>query len=179
MRALDSAINKTEHAIVASREAIQDLRPHQVPQGDLAQCLRKVGEELAALRAGLLSTPSFRVVVHGESQHLSPEAHEELYRIARELIGNAFNHAEARVIQVEIDYGRSQLSLRLHDDGKGIDPKILAETKRPGHWGLPGVRERAQRIGARLEFRCRGGGGTEVEIFVPAATAYRDPSFLA
>jgi signal transduction histidine kinase/ligand-binding sensor domain-containing protein len=177
MGALDSAINKTEQAIVASREAIQDLRPHEVPQGDLAQCLRKAGEELAALRTGALASPSFRVVVQGESQDLSPEAHEELYRIARELIANAFNHADARVIQVEIHCGRSQLSLRLHDDGKGIDPKILAERKRPGHWGLPGVRERAQRIGARLEFRCRGGGGTEVEIFVPAATAYRNRSF--
>jgi signal transduction histidine kinase/ligand-binding sensor domain-containing protein len=179
MHALDSAINKTEQAIVASREAIQDLRPHEVPQGDLAQCLRKAGEELAALRAGALSSPSFRLFVQGEPQDLSPEAHDELYRIARELIGNAFNHADARVIQVEIHYGRSQLSLRLHDDGKGIDAKILAERKRPGHWGLPGVRERAQRIGARLEFRCRGGGGTEVEIFVPAAAAYRNPSLFA
>jgi signal transduction histidine kinase/ligand-binding sensor domain-containing protein len=172
MRALDLAISRTENAIVESRDAIQDLRPHDVPQGDLGQLLQKAGEELAALRPARHESPGFRVVVEGESRQLSPEAHEEIFRIAREVIRNAFKHAAARRIEVDLRYDKSQLRLRLRDDGKGIDPKILAESKRPGHWGLPGVHERAQRLGASLAFRSQDGGGTEVELVVPAATAY-------
>jgi signal transduction histidine kinase len=172
MRALDLAICRTENAIAESRDAIQDLRPHELCQGDLGQSLQKAGEELAALRPAGHELPSFRVVVEGEPRALSPDTHEEIDRIARELIRNAFNHAAAQRIELEIRYDKSQLRLRLRDDGKGIDPKVLAQSKRPGHWGLPGVRERAQRVGARLAFWSQGGGGTEVELIVPAAAAY-------
>jgi signal transduction histidine kinase/ligand-binding sensor domain-containing protein len=172
MQALDLAIDRTEKAIGESRVAIQDLRPHECFEGDLGQMLQKAGEELAALRPAEHEVPSFRVVVQGEPRQLSPEAYEEIYRIARELIRNAYNHAAARRIELEIRYEKSQLRLRLRDDGKGIDPKVLAESKRPGHWGLPGVHERAQRIGARLAFWSQDGGGTKVELIVPAATAY-------
>jgi len=172
MQALDVAIRGTENAIAESRDAIRDLRPHELSQGDLDQLLQKAGEELAALRPAGQASPSFRVVVEGECRELSPEAHEEVYRIARELIRNAFNHAAAQRIEVEIRYDKSELRLRVRDDGKGIDPKVLAENKRPGHWGLPGVRERAQRIGAHLEFWSQSGAGTEVELIVPSATAY-------
>jgi len=170
--ALERAIRGTETAIAESRDAIQDLRPHELSQADLARLLQKAGEELAALRPAGQESPSFRVVVEGETRELSPEAHEEVYRIARELIRNAFNHAAAQRIEVEIRYDKSELRLRVRDDGKGIDPKVLAGNKRPGHWGLPGVRERAHRIGGRLEFWSQSGAGTEVELMVPAATAY-------
>jgi len=172
MRALDLAIRGTENAIAESRDAIQDLRPHELPQSDLSELLQKAGEELAALRPAGQESPSFRVVVEGESRELSPEAQEEVYQIARELMRNAFNHAAAQRIELEIRYHKSQLRLRVRDDGKGIDPKILAESRRPGHWGLPGIRERAQRVGARLAFWSQSGAGTEVELIVPAATAY-------
>ena len=172
MPALDLAIRGAENAIAESRDAIQDLRPHELPQGDLGQLLQKAGEELMALRPAGQASPSFRVVVEGESRELSPEAREEIYQIARELIRNAFNHAAAQRIEVEIRYDKSQLRIRLRDDGKGIDLKVLAEGQRPGHWGLPGIRERAQRVGARLEFWSQSGGGTEVELIVPAAAAY-------
>jgi len=174
MPALERAIRGTETAIADSRDAIQNLRPHELPQADLAQLLQKAGEELAVLRPTGQESPTFRVIVEGETRKLSAEAHQEVYRIARELIRNAFNHAAAQRIEVEISYDKSQLRLRVRDDGKGIDPKVLAENKRPGHWGLPGVRERAQRIGARLEFWSQSGAGTEVELIVPAATAYNN-----
>lgn len=92
------------------------------------------------------------------------------------MIRNAFRHANARSIEVEIRYDKTQLRLRLRDDGKGIDPKVLEESRRPGHWGLPGVRERAQRIGARLDFWSQSGAGTEVELTVPAVIAYESSS---
>jgi nitrate/nitrite-specific signal transduction histidine kinase len=64
--------------------------------------------------------------------------------------------------------------LRIRDDGEGIDPEVLEASGRPGHWGLPGIRERAQRIGSRLDFWTEAGAGTEVELRVPAAMAYED-----
>ena len=113
------------------------------------------------------------MIVEGEPQTLSPLVHHEVYRIGREVIRNAFRHAAAHRIEVEIRYDRNQLRLRIRDDGRGIDPRVLEESRRPGHWGLPGLSERAQRIGSRLEFWSQAGAGTEIELAVPAAIAYK------
>jgi signal transduction histidine kinase len=96
---------------------------------------------------------------------------DEVYRIAREVIRNAFAHAAASHIEVEIRYDHDRLRLRVRDDGKGIDSKVLAGGQ-SGHFGIPGMRERAQRIGARLDFWSEMGAGTEVELTVPASIAY-------
>jgi signal transduction histidine kinase len=96
---------------------------------------------------------------------------DEVYRVSREVIRNAFTHAAASHIEVEIRYDQDQLRLRVRDDGKGIDPKVLAEGQ-SGHFGIPGMRERALRIGARLDFWSEMGAGTEVELTVPASMAY-------
>jgi hypothetical protein len=58
------------------------------------------------------------------------------------------------------------------DDGIGIDPKVLNEGARAGHWGLPGVRERAKLAGGQLDFWSEVGAGTEVQVTVPASVAY-------
>ena len=97
---------------------------------------------------------------------------DEVYRISREVIRNAFAHAVASHIEVEIRYDQDQLRVRIRDDGKGIDPKILEDGGQPGHWGISGMRERAQRIGSRLDFWSEVGAGTEVQLTVPAAMAY-------
>jgi signal transduction histidine kinase/ligand-binding sensor domain-containing protein len=173
MRVLDDAIFGTEQAIAESRDAIQDLRPASVAQGELSQLLRTVAEELAAAQRPNDNSPAFHVIVEGEPQVLSPKVQHEVYNISREVIRNAFHHANARRIEVEIRYDKTQLRLRFRDDGKGIDPTVLEESRRPGHWGLPGVRERAKRVGSRLEFWSQNGAGTEVELTVPAATAYK------
>ena len=76
-------------------------------------------------------------------------------------------------IEVEIRYGGDELRLRIRDDGRGIDPKILEAGGQPGHWGIPGIRERAQQIGSRLEFWSEVGAGTEVQLTIPAAMAYK------
>ena len=99
-----------------------------------------------------------------------------MYRIAHEVLRNAFHHAGAGEIEAEIRYDKSQLRLRIRDDGKGIDPKVLEENRRSGHWGLPGVRERAERIGSQLSFWSQAGAGTEVELTIPAAVAYEGAS---
>jgi ligand-binding sensor domain-containing protein/signal transduction histidine kinase len=172
MKGLDEAILGTEQAIAESRDAIHDLRSQLVAQGDLAQLLTEVGEELAGVQGENQESPSFDVVVEGEPETLSPMIQREVYNIARELIRNGFHHANAHRIEVEIRYGKNQLRMRVRDDGKGIDSKILEGSRRPGHWGLPGVRERARRIGSQLDFWSQPGAGTEVELTVPTAIAY-------
>jgi signal transduction histidine kinase len=103
---------------------------------------------------------------------LGPTIRDEVYRIAREVLRNAFRHAHARRIEAEILYDEHQFRLRVRDDGKGMDPQVLEKGGRAGHWGLPGVRERAQQMGAKLDIWGEAGTGTEVQLTVAAAIAY-------
>jgi signal transduction histidine kinase len=173
MQTLDEAISETEQAIAESRDAIHDLRSQPISETDLPALLETAGEELAAAKDTNQNSPRFRVIVEGEAKKLSPDLQDEAYRIARELLRNAFRHAGADLIEAEIRYDKNQLRLRIRDDGKGIDPKVLDECRRPGHWGLPGVHERAQSIGSQLSFWSQTGAGTEVELTIPAAVAYQ------
>ena len=173
MEALDEAIQATEEAIQEGRSAIRDLRPEPAAQRDLPELLNAVGNELATAHELNGSAPAYRVVVEGKQQELSPMLQDEVYRISREVIRNAFAHAAASHIEVEIRYDQDQLRLRVRDDGKGIDPKVLKAGGQSGHFGIPGMRERAQRMGARLDFWSEMGAGTEVELTVPASMAYQ------
>jgi signal transduction histidine kinase len=102
---------------------------------------------------------------------LHPILRDDIYRIAREALLNSLRHAQARKIEADITYAERLLRLRIRDDGKGIDPKLL-NAGRDGHWGLPGMRERAEQIGARLDIWSELGAGTEVDLSVPGAIAY-------
>src|SRR5271154_1233460 len=95
-----------------------------------------------------------------------------LYRIAVEALRNAFRHAQARQVEVEIRYDDEQFRLRVRDDGKGMDPAVLAKQARSGHYGLPGIRERAKLIGGSLTVWSEVDAGTEVELTIPAPTIY-------
>ena len=113
-----------------------------------------------------------RVLVEGKPRELNPVMRDEVYRIAREALRNAFQHAQAQKIEAEIEYGDKAFSLRVRDDGGGIDPAVLREGRRTGHWGLPGMRERAKELGGDLHVWTESGAGTEVSLSVPAAAAY-------
>ena len=172
MQALDGAINRTEQAIAESRDAIKDLRSEPAALGDLVDLLAAMGNELAGSQGANRDSPIFSMTVEGNRRTLSPILQDEVYRIVREVLRNAFQHAHARQIEAEIRYDHHWLRLRIRDDGKGIDKKVLEEGGRAGHWGWPGVRERAQRIGAQLDLWSEAGAGTEVQLTVPAAIAY-------
>jgi len=172
MQAMDEAILATEQALGEGRNAIRDLRPDAMAEQDLAELLNAAAQELSRIHAANGHLPNFRLVVEGKARKLPPMVQDEIYRIGSEVIRNAFNHADANNIEVEIRYDEHELRLRIRDDGKGIDPKDLGDGGRPGHWGLQGIRERARRIGARLNFWTEAGVGTEVELTVLAATAY-------
>jgi len=172
MGALDGAITRTEQAIAESRDAIKDLRSDSSAQIDLGEFLTEIGRELTSSHDSNRDSPIFSVTVEGERRTISPTVQEEVCQIAREVLRNAFQHAAAHRIEAEIRYDRRVLRLRFRDDGTGIDPKILNEGGRAGHWGLPGIRERAQRIGAGLDFWSETGAGTEIQLAIPAVAAY-------
>jgi len=172
---LDEAILGTEEAIQEGRSAIRDLRPEPAAQRNLSELLDAVGRELATAQELNGQAPTYRVLVEGKQKNVSPMLQDEVYRISREVIRNAFAHAAANHIEVEIRYDQDQLRLRVRDDGKGIDPKVLRAGGQPGHFGIPGMRERAQRIGAHLDFWSELGAGAEVELTVPASLAYQTP----
>jgi signal transduction histidine kinase len=170
---LDDAITMAAGAIVEGRDEIQHLRSQPMSQGDLAQLLTMTGQELTRSHEVKEQPVTFRVVVEGERQDLEPLLQDEVYRMARELLRNAFQHAEARQIEAEIRYEHRMLRVYVRDDGKGITPEILEAGGRDGHWGLAGIRERAKRIGARLDFWSEARAGTEVQLTIPSSIAYR------
>jgi ligand-binding sensor domain-containing protein/signal transduction histidine kinase len=172
MEALDGAITRTEQAIAESRDAIKDLRTAAPAQNDIAEALSAMGRELAASREADHGSPVFSVTVEGQPRPLASLIQDEACRIAHEVMTNAFRHAEAHRIEAEIRYDPHSLRLRFRDDGKGIDPEILKLGGRSGHWGLPGIRERARRIGAKLDFWSEAGAGTEIQVSVSGAIAY-------
>ena len=174
IQTLDGAISSTEQAIAESRGAIHDLRADPVCNGDLGESLRAAAQELADSQPADSQAPAFDMVVEGERKPLPLVLQDEVYRIAREILRNAFQHARADQIEVEIRYDEQALRLRIRDNGRGLDPKILNEGGSSGHWGLRGVRERAQQIGAQLDFWSEVGAGTEVQLNVPAPLAYEE-----
>jgi signal transduction histidine kinase len=115
---------------------------------------------------------SFRVVVNGSVRPLHPLVFEEVFKIGKEALSNAFRHSGAHSIEAELNYERSELRIRIRDDGAGIDSAILRQGYRGGHFGLPGMRERAQKVGAHLDVWSRTGAGTEVELRIAARIAY-------
>ena len=141
------------------------MRSSTVLTNDLARALRAAGDELAAQ-----GSAKFEVKVQGSSRDVHPILRDEVYRIALEAMRNAFKHAEARAIEAEIMYGDS-LRVRIRDDGKGIDPAIMKEG-RSGHYGLPGMRERAEHIGGKLDVWSGPGAGTEIQLSIPGTVAF-------
>src|SRR5580658_5979275 len=171
----ESAIDQAAQAITEGRDAVQGLRSSTVETNDLATAISALGEELAA-DGTIADSALFRMAVEGTPRNLHPILRDEVYRIAGETLRNAFRHAQARQIEVEIHYDAQQFRLRVRDDGKGIDPEILGKHPRPGHFGLHGMRERAKIVGGQLDVWSELDSGTEVELSIPASRAYATPS---
>jgi signal transduction histidine kinase/ligand-binding sensor domain-containing protein len=170
---LDSAIDQGARAIREARDAVQDLRSSATVVNELAQALDTLGQELAANETNRnVGAPVFHVEVEGAPRNLHPVVRDDVYRIAGEALRNAFRHAGAQHIEMEIRYDEAQLRLRLRDDGKGIDPNLLSDDGHEGHYGLRGMRERAQLLGGNLTVWSERNSGTEVELIIPAARAY-------
>jgi signal transduction histidine kinase len=166
---LDSAIEQTANFITEARDEVQGLRDSTVQTNDLALAITTVGEELTT-QSG--NRPAFRVAVEGEARNLHPILRDEVYKIAAEALRNAFRHSCAKRVEVEIRYDNEQFRLRIRDDGKGIHPSLLEAKAKEGHYGVSGMRERANLVGAKLTIWSEVDSGTEVELCIAATTAY-------
>ena len=167
---LGIAIEQAAEAITEGRDAVQGLRDSVLEGNDLAPAVSILGEELATHCNS--SRTAFRVAVEGDSRELHPIFRDEIYKIAAEALRNAFQHAEARQVEVEIRYDKEQFRLRVRDDGKGIDMAALSDEGSERHFGLRGMRERATLMGAKFGVSSEVGAGTEVELCLPADNAY-------
>jgi signal transduction histidine kinase/ligand-binding sensor domain-containing protein len=164
---LEQSLERADQAIAEGRSAVYHLRSSVTTSNDLAEAVRSLGDELATP-----DSPAFQLVVEGPTRDLHPIVRDELYRITREALRNAFNHAAAHHIETEITYGERAFRLRIRDDGQGIPPEMV-EAGRPGHYGLSGMRERARQIGAKLEIWSGAKAGTEIELSMAGSIAYR------
>jgi len=170
-KTLDSVIEQARAAVTEGRDAVQGLRSSMLITNELAQAITTLGEQLNIDQSGRQSCV-FCVNVEGATRDMVPVLRDDIYRIAGEALRNAFLHANAHRIEVEIRYDPREFRLRIRDDGKGIDAQVLAGAGRPGHYGLPGMQERAKLIGGKLAVWSELDAGTELELTVPAAVAY-------
>jgi signal transduction histidine kinase len=164
---MERALDRANHALAEGRDRVHDLRVTSLSPSNLPSMFQRIADE-ASPGGGA----SFKTVVEGSERELHAVVLEESYSIGREALINALTHSEGLHVEVEITYDPRQFRLRIRDDGRGIDPGILEKGARADHWGLQGMRERASKIGAHVQFWSRPGAGTEVVLMVPAATAY-------
>jgi signal transduction histidine kinase len=163
----EDALKQSDEVMAEGRDLLVDLHATTSRPKDLPTALADYGEQM---REGRSST--FEVTLNGSVRPLHPIIFEELSRIGKEAIGNAFRHSTARSIEVELNYEPNELRMRIRDDGSGIDANILKEGHRDGHLGLPSMRERGKNIGAQFDLWSRSGVGTEIEVRIPASLAY-------
>jgi signal transduction histidine kinase/ligand-binding sensor domain-containing protein len=168
---LDSALQAGDYAIGEGRDAVQNLRSATFDDRDLPTSLGTLGSELAG-GVESLSKPEYRVVVEGNPRELAPLVRDDAYRIVREAVRNAYQHANARRIETDVTFGDAELTIRVRDDGIGMDPQILQRGQRGGHWGLTGMRERSKGLGGQLNVWSERNAGTEVELRLSARIAY-------
>jgi signal transduction histidine kinase len=170
---LTRSLELMSQVIEEGRNAVRGLRASQSASMDLEDAFSRIPEELKAGELTSASPVDFRVIAEGPRRFLHPVLRDEVYRIGREALINAFRHANAKSIELELNYSSSLLRLRIRDDGCGIDMHTI-QTGRDGHWGLSGMRERSDRIGARFRLWSSPGAGTEVELSVPGHIAFQN-----
>jgi len=166
---LESALDLADEVLVEGRQRVHDLR-ETTAVGDLSQSLAAWGNELA-----VDSGVRFNVEVVGTPFALDPAVGDDIRRIGLEALTNAFRHAHAERIEVEVTYEKAKLKLMVRDDGSGMDDDIL-QRGRSGHWGLSCMRERAEKVGATLTIWSHPGAGTEVCLIIPSRVACPRPS---
>ena len=153
--------------MLEGRSILFRLRARKAKPENLTEAYGAIGAELHSL-----SPAQLKIILSGCSRDLDPLVQEELHKIGREALFNAYRHAHASQIEIEIHFGIFEFRIRFRDNGVGISPGILRDGSIEGHFGLPGMRERVARIVGRLELWSRPGAGTEIEICIPAAIAY-------
>jgi len=163
---LNRVLELMTNVVEDGRNALCGLRSTRTDSDDLEQAFSEVPHELA-----VEEHIEFRVIVLGAHRQLHPAIRDEVYRIGREALVNAFRHSRASKIEVELEYAAKRFRLVVRDNGCGIDPRLL-HAGRQGHWGFAGMRERAEGVGAKLKIWSRAAAGTELELTVPSRVAF-------
>jgi signal transduction histidine kinase len=152
------------------RHTVQGLRRRHPEEENLQRALIQISKDLAGE-----GKVKHQMVVEGTPRPLQSLARDEIYRIGAEALANAFRHSHGSAVETVLEYGRDHVRLLVRDDGQGIGDEVL-NAGREGHFGLSGMRERAAKIGARLRVRTAAGAGTEIDLIVPALTAFERPN---
>ena len=168
---LDDTLDRADQVLIEGRDRVRDLRTGAIDLSDLHDALHKLGTELQ--RHG---GATFALTVRGAPAALRPMVRDEIYQVGHEAIVNAFRHARASNIRVDIDYAAQLFQMTVSDDGWGIADAYMTALGRPDHWGLRGMHERAHRIGALLDIRSTPAAGSEIVLRIKAQLAYREPA---
>ena len=165
---MQAVLDRADDILDDARNCVQWLRNSDEAPADLRVALIDVGNQLSST-----SGMGFELKQAGDPVVLDADVQEELRRIATEALSNAFRHSAGRAVSLELRYEGNAFLLTVKDDGTGLDAATMKAGYRTGHWGLVGMRERAQRIGAHIELQTSG-SGTTVNIRVPANQIYMD-----
>jgi len=163
---LDNILRRITLVLQQGRQTLHTLRMRSDEIVDLETVLARDVEDFRGQE-----DVDVRIVVDGQREPLRPSVRDEVYNIIREALANAFRHARARRIEVEIAYGMDCLDVYVRDNGRGLDDFSAAQM--PGHWGICGMQERARKIGATLRIWSRANAGTEIALTVPAHIVFK------
>jgi PAS domain S-box-containing protein len=162
----EQVLRLMSQGIEEGRKAIQGLRSSDSPSSEnLIFAFSRIRNELQ-----VSPEIDFRVIVSGCEKQLPAQIRNEIYRIGREALVNAFSHSGAKRVELELEYSDNELRMRVRDNGCGIDTQVL-EKGRAGHWGLASMRERAMRLGGLVEVLSSPTAGTEVRLCIPCSIA--------
>jgi ligand-binding sensor domain-containing protein/signal transduction histidine kinase len=164
VRAMEQLSTWLAQATEEGRAALQSLRASTTEKNDLAEAFRRAIDE-----CGSATNASFSV--NGDAREMHPVVRDEIYRIGYEAIRNACAHSGADRIEIRLEYAHD-LTLRISDDGVGIESEVVEHGKE-GHFGLRGMRERAERIGGKFNLDSSANSGTTITLVVPARIAFR------
>jgi signal transduction histidine kinase len=164
---MESALDQADAVLVDGRERVTHLRSLHRTSATLPTLLEEVGNSLARE-----TNVAFAITVEGTARELGAEVSDELRHIASEALINAFRHARGTRVDLTITYAARALKLQIVDNGCGFDMSTAGIAETSGHWGLRGMRERAEELNAELKISSGANIGTAIEITVPASIAY-------
>jgi signal transduction histidine kinase len=166
-KTLDRALATADRVILEGRNRVSRLRSEHLTDSELKASIESFVSDLNGHRA-----IEFIAERKGGSDSLQAHVVEEIFCIAREALTNAYRHSEASRIVVELDYQRRRFTFRCSDNGCGFESSALQARQANGHWGLRGMAERAEKIGAKFSYTSSASKGTDVQVIVPARRAY-------
>jgi signal transduction histidine kinase len=166
------ALDLSRTSLANGRNALHVLRQRPFSRADIESTLKDTVQSAAG------SDGKMQFAASGIERLIQPISGEEMLQIVREALRNAIQHAGQTEVAVRMEYGAKFLSIAVSDHGQGISEDVL-QGGRPGHFGIQGMRERAERMGSSLIARSAPSAGTEWTLIVPAKIAYEPENSMS